>query len=372
MTSVWPVSKFVAQMKSPPDTSDEKAAAWRELELCREGLYTYDEILFRIRSWSITLTALLIGGYLGFNSKADIPPGIAISSICLFICMFWFFDGLNKSLQMVHIHNSRDIEDYLRGDSEIYWGPSISLRFEKKMRRHLRPAFKNLDDESIFHLYASSILIAVFLIFFGSYSKCKNNCEVSWDWWIALIGVLIPLAMFTVSKIFDGPREGKCTYAFFPQKKWKNEFREEIISLLKGDSDLKSISDWRHFGPYKADFHSDAGKNKFVVFIDGNQRSGDQNYILYKKKRSRALLDSGYTVFNIIVPKYVDRIQWSSKIKDISDEICTGLFKDKISISINTPQKLKSEDIERNEFYSFLKKRENLFSIEIEKNTKEL
>jgi hypothetical protein len=280
---------------------EKREQAWRELELSRQGIFTYDELLFRIRSWSIALTGILVGGYLGINvdSNKGISPGIAISAIILTISMFWILDGLNKSLQMVHIFNSRDIEDYLRGDELLYFGPNISLRFEKKMGRHIRPTIKNLLDESIWPFYLFPIIMTCTVIYLYSLRNCRSfggiGCQISNDWWFPIISIFFVFFLSFLSYSYNN--KSIYRHVGFKLKQKKQDFIKELSEKIKRDDEELYNIIWkeRFFGPYKANaYHSD-----FVLFVDGRQRVSDRNYDKYVKKRSGSFARNNIRVIYI-------------------------------------------------------------------------
>ncbi len=157
--------------------SQKIEAARFEYEQCRAGIANYDEYLFRIRTWNFTLSILIIAGTMGVNvNEADgFDYEQVLSTFLWSSFMFWTLDAYNKSLQMVHIVNSRRIEKFLRSPNfEIYLGPSISLRFEEKQKNHVKNLVKNFTDQSVFIFYVIPIFILTY-----SFSKKLNKNNFS-------------------------------------------------------------------------------------------------------------------------------------------------------------------------------------------------
>jgi hypothetical protein len=141
-------------------TAKQKALredAWNEYKIVRDALAKYDDHLFRIRAWHIALVTLLVGAAIGLGQDGKSAKPISASAILaagtLASLGFWTLDCLNKSLQMVHIYNSRDIERFLRDEGSLYFGPTVSMKFQYKSGYHVVPIVKNYLEESVFPFY---------------------------------------------------------------------------------------------------------------------------------------------------------------------------------------------------------------------------
>lgn len=248
------------QVSDRPDKDAElRKMAEFEYDQSRRGIEKYDDHLFRIRQWNIGLSAAALAAILGFvnadlasngpGKTAAFSPSLALFVFTAITFAFWLLDALNKSLQTVHIHNNRDIERYLRGAVDTYVGPTISLRYHRKHKRHWVGTVKNLTDESVIWFYLFPIIIfwvAVILKFRPAANPFSDaRVELSWTgvctfftllgqsaslFWdtfsvnrtAALLGILgIGLLMFLSHRWKHGPR----TSAYFPWSKFFLRFK---------------------------------------------------------------------------------------------------------------------------------------------------
>lgn len=288
---------------------------WHEHDACRTGIVNYDDHLHRIRSWNITLTTILVGGYLGINLQAEprITPGVAILAISLINCLFWLLDGLNKSLQMVHINNSRNIEAILRGEDIPYFGPMLGLAFEKKQERHLRPALKNLCDQSIWPFYVLPGLVSLIIISFqsGVGDGCSplTTCRFSDDALYGLAGPAFQILLLVIS--FS--REGKVEH-FAP---YDGARRRLLLTILTAE--LKELKAKEEAGSktgrvkvpfyrllslektYVFPFSADFSIGKFLIFVDSVKVADNDDY---RRMRARLLNNAGFTVLALSPKDY--------------------------------------------------------------------
>ena len=283
---------------------DEKLRAemWREHDACRAGIVNYDDHLHRIRSWNITLTTILVGGYLGIDVQGEtqITPGIAILAISLINCLFWLLDGLNKSLQMVHINNSRNIEAILRGEDIPYFGPMIGLAFAKKQERHLRPALKNLCDQSIWPFYVLPTIASLIIIGFqsGVGAGCSplTTCRFSEDAIYGLAGASFQILLLVISYLLEGRVAHFAPYDGAQRRRLLTVTKTELTEIKKrAENDEKEAFykalrlDKAYVFPFSADFSID----RFLIFIDSVKVADNE---AYRRMRSRLLNAAGFSV----------------------------------------------------------------------------
>lgn len=280
---------------------------------CREGIIKYDEHLFRIRSWSLALTIAIIGGYIGLTvaskdaagaSNAEKVSAASVIAIAILVnLLFWMLDAAQKSLQMVHIHTSRYLEGFMRsGSYDHAIAPTISLRFDKKQKRHMRPAIKNLLDESICPFYLAPMAVSVVLIAFHSahINQCglRSGCRVSSDWWIMLAGLVPTIILMAMSHSFSQQRPKR--YDLSPKRKKKYEqieWLKECVRAAESGMNLRRPLCYRdrRQGPYKADISSDT----MAMFVDGPRRGQSETYSDYKRERAHNLQRSGMTAITV-------------------------------------------------------------------------
>lgn len=147
-------------------TANGQFSLSKEFDACQTGVLTYDELMFRVRSWHIAVMALLLGAYLGANSAKEVEPAVAAVGLTLIGLAFWIVDAFNKSLQMIYIENLRALERCALAGGENYRGPTISLRFAQHENKRLRHTIKNMSHEAvwIFHALPITISSAVILV----------------------------------------------------------------------------------------------------------------------------------------------------------------------------------------------------------------
>jgi uncharacterized protein (DUF952 family) len=303
-------------------TPEEKlrAEAYREYEYCRQGIEKYDEHLFRIRQWSIGLTAVVLAAILGLSETGtnyDFEPPLALLIFTSISFAFWMLDALNKSLQTVHIHNSRDIEKFLRGTRSSYIGPTISLRFQRKEKRHWTSTVKNLTDQTVMMFHLLPILIFWTGILFKFRERLCLGIE---DCQLAPLSRYTPLAPIVVILLLlycsviwrNGKRmpswiSMRSKYFLRPRAAARSKIYAQIFKALNGSPPCRCILQRREctcgakapkyaakvFPPFRADF---SDKNT-LLFIDRYKIYRDPNYI---EERRNRLEDKGFRVLHIV------------------------------------------------------------------------
>lgn len=289
--------------------------AWREYELCQNSIEKYDDHLFRIRQWTIGLTAASLAAMLGLAQGGEFRPSLALLAYTAVCMTFWLLDALNKSLQTVHIHNSRDIEQFLRGNLANYPGPSTTLRFQRKEKRHLVATVKNLTDETVmlFHMLPLCLFWAVVVakywnrLCFGLHCSSPGARRYSA---LALLGVLG--FMLLESRWWrSGPRHTSWLLPggkFFARKKaaLRREAYKELFLEING-RDTCDCQDERkpcecNFDyqplvqpPFRADFVNP--KNGVLLFVDRYKVSRDVRYIWERQQYFSALGLQALSIF---------------------------------------------------------------------------
>jgi|GEM_PF-4499353 len=293
--------------KQGRDEDDPLRYVWREYEFTRNGIAAYDEHLFRIRSWYIALTAILVSAYFGVNVQIvdRLDPNLALFAVLWLSCVFWLLDALNKSLQNVHIHNSLCLEAIIRNDPPATvdslatsFVPTISLRFAKKEKRHLRPTVKNLTDESLWPFYILPMLIAGIVIVGSSdrewcsaFTKIVHGCTASWnEIGFASVAVAAPVLLLTFSRMWRSERP-RFKYAPFLGRKYrKAKFVERIKKGLYALKGVRIDAKPEHLTLFKTNFRAGA----CWIIVDGLDRARNEKYRAIRRtyfaKRGEPLL----------------------------------------------------------------------------------
>jgi hypothetical protein len=82
----------------------------QEIDAAQQGIRTYDNILFVIKGWAITIFA----AFVVFATQADEPRYILL---CLLsVMMFWLIDVTFKIIQRIYRARYVQIEKYLQSD----------------------------------------------------------------------------------------------------------------------------------------------------------------------------------------------------------------------------------------------------------------
>jgi hypothetical protein len=310
--------------KAEQRRGDLREQAVRQYEYCREGIEKYDEHLFRIRQWSIGLTAVMLAAVLGLaqsDGMKGFEPPLALFAFTAINFAFWLLDALNKSLQTVHIHNSRDTERFLRGTDPHFLGPTISLRFQRKEKRHWVGTVKNLTDETVilFHALPLAVFWSAILYKFRK-SLCFDGIGcggVPYERWPAIGLLLIVLFLLLMSwRWKHGRRIGNWVHPaskFFFRPRAAARYRmfctihKELHKDTNGDamepcrcSDIQRLCKCSReypeklLSPFRADFHN--SKNNTLLFIDRCKIFRDPQYL---NEREKCLKLLGYKTIHI-------------------------------------------------------------------------
>lgn len=273
-----------------------------------DGIISYDGHLYRIRSWSIILIGVLFAGYLGINLESrEIAPGLVVAAMATVTLGFWMLDALNKSLQMVYVLNGRDIEQILRGESEVRVGPTTSLRFNKKRGNHLKHVLKNIMEESVWPFYFLPLITASAMIAANSFirkSCWASRCHVEPNAYLAIASVSVVVAVMAISLAARSKTARNRLLGGYPSKK-THAFHAAIKALLPDVRDgqitaltrtgylkVARATGVRHMlynhrlGPYKMNFYWEDETGCGVIFMNSRARKRDWEY---RHNRSRVL-----------------------------------------------------------------------------------
>jgi hypothetical protein len=310
--------------------------AWAEYERCRSGIENYDDHLFKIRAWNIALTALLLATFFGVNigdgSRQIIVPSLAIFVYISISLCFWTLDSLNKSLQIVHIQNSQDIESFLRGYSSEYIGPSISMRFKRKEKRHFVSIIKNMTDSSLMLFYVLPIIIFSMAVLLKNDwpELCfvmKPECTMPLTRIAALFAVFFVVSLVVISRFWKSESTQDSKYRKYLFRRNAKLRKEACIKIEHDYNPINIKESARIIGPFKADYsydkpsHSNNGNViKYLFFFDKAKVFFDKNYI---EERKQLLSDRGYTVINL--QWKLNKSFFSSRYEALLDDIVSSL-----------------------------------------------
>lgn len=179
---------------------------WREYELCRNGIKDYDDFLFRVRTWSITVNALFLGAVLTLKPDETSPLkyGVAAMLIAGVALCFWIQDAANKSLQLVYIRSSRKLERAIdKGEADhLAMHPSISHRFIARNNNLNSRVLRRMWETSVLIYHVPIIILSYIVILFSSYASARENTQISvavqTDHTAILLG-LLPLILILLS-----------------------------------------------------------------------------------------------------------------------------------------------------------------------------
>lgn len=169
-----------------------------------DGIHTYDDILFKIRSWWMALASLILVGILGFKGNVLLKVELAqvfFGLTCIGIS-FWLMDALNKSLQTVQIHLARDLEEAQPFNVPVY-SITKARRYALRSGRHARAMLQQISEESVALFYLLPIL--GFGAVLGAYDFVSKRNAISADTLDFLneinpwtLGSLLMLAFLTI------------------------------------------------------------------------------------------------------------------------------------------------------------------------------
>lgn len=260
-----------------------KADLVKLLETANEGIWRYDEHLFRIRSWWMTISALLIIGFL-----SDVVPspsgslGIAKKSaqfgyfvVTVIGLGFWSLDAMNKSLQLVLIHMARDIEQAIFFDIPV-WAPTKSRRYKMRDGRHLWNILKNMSEQSVAPFYLIPILGAGLIFYVDHWSE--HEIETLYcPYFFSIEGLALWTAGWTVIVLFS---------SFYLRNKWTHfdcfiqwfslkAKKRHIIKVLEDEKVIESGSPKRLRG-----FQFNFMGPRSVLFVDYPRTWEHESYVM--------------------------------------------------------------------------------------------
>jgi hypothetical protein len=268
-----------------------------EYAFCRSGISDYNDHLFKIRSWSIALTGLIIATAIGVDpSKSSSDPsslivnvtfGQILSAHLLMTTCFWSFDTINKIKQEVYIYCARDIERFLREEPLVdYCGPSISMRFARKDKRLTVSLVTKLFHNSIAPFYIMQIS-AVFMI--STFLKFDIETAKMTVFNITPLKVFYPFLILALCFLYylhhtwSSKRENMNLEAIL---RINQAIRDQSNGVYGGDKIV--------IGPFSPEYHSSDGKN--LVFVDRIYIWRNRNYV---KMRSKILNNMGYNSLSL-------------------------------------------------------------------------
>ena len=287
--------------KQSRSLSEMREDAWREYEAARAGIEKYDEHLYRIRQWNIALTAASIAGILGLAQTGNFKPSAALFGYTAICFVFWSLDAMNKSLQTVHVHVSRDVERYLRGETDIYIGPAISMRFNRKSKRHLVEAVKNLTDNSLCFFYIMPLILFWILVLSSGHGRLcfKFTCILSVNRLMPIVCLLLLAFVLYLSWLWKrGQPDGRpyCVRRrYFLRRysaerwRWRELVKQNITRAARG-----SVADDVRICLFNIDFMNT--KTGVVLLVDRYPLSKNLDYI---QERQRCLERLGLLVLRI-------------------------------------------------------------------------
>jgi hypothetical protein len=97
--------------------------AMDEYSRANDIIHKFDEINFKVKSWSITLGTIAIGAAYSQGK----PKILLIGSIG--ILLFWLTEALFKSYQRVFIERMSEIEHSFKQHLNNYDGPEVATKF---------------------------------------------------------------------------------------------------------------------------------------------------------------------------------------------------------------------------------------------------
>lgn len=260
--------------------TQEIDAARYEYSLCQEGIKSYDEHLFKIRSWNIALSGVFVAGLLGL-SKLDGAQFIA--SLLLFAYtfisfFFWVLDSLNKDLQSIYIECARDIERFLRGEKGgRYIGPSITLRFSRKGRGYFVSVVKTLAHYTVMPFYIGPIA-AVWLVVCISKQAALSALMGDFErtarvqHWLAIFSLSFILLMLALSALWRKRsqlgRIGWINLHFFYLFRANDRRRRRALQRINDELQHQPSKEKVVIGPFSPEYLCNIEGRDTLVFLD--------------------------------------------------------------------------------------------------------
>ena len=93
------------------ETDKKVALAWEEYKLENDIILRFDQIIFNIKSWSITTFAALLAIYYSKQQPAS-PHAVLYLHIATTL-LYWFLEYMYKRFQSFHITRSRLLDIFL-------------------------------------------------------------------------------------------------------------------------------------------------------------------------------------------------------------------------------------------------------------------
>ena len=132
----------------------------REMETVQGGIETYNRTIFAVKGLAMTLFT----AFIAFVSSLSAKPGwVIFLAMGIILLLFWVLDAIFKSIQMVYITRSRDIEAKLR-ESGFYKRLADDSIEDFDFPR-IEEAFKEWDDNKFRHFRPEFTRPTVWLIY---------------------------------------------------------------------------------------------------------------------------------------------------------------------------------------------------------------
>lgn len=94
----------------------------QEMSLIQQRIGDFDGILFRIKSWAITLLSTFV-----LFSLSESGSTLLLSFAIVVVFLFWFLDAHYRKTQLQHVERYRQIQGFLRSDAFEAWIAHRSL-----------------------------------------------------------------------------------------------------------------------------------------------------------------------------------------------------------------------------------------------------
>lgn len=117
----------------------------QEIDILQNGIRTYDNTLFMIKGWSITI----FSAFITFAADKDKPVFLIYCGIS--IMLFWLLDSIYKSIQRIYISRYNEIESFLK-----------SSDFDKAIKEESFDCFQVVNTGSGFKISGKEKYKAIF------------------------------------------------------------------------------------------------------------------------------------------------------------------------------------------------------------------